>query len=66
MVVTANGAPVELGPGATVAELLDTLGLTGRVVVVELNGEPVDRHDTARTVLGEGDRCEIVRAVAGG
>jgi sulfur carrier protein len=64
--VVANGETVELPDGATVASLLERLNLTRRVVVVERNGEPVDRRDVSSTVLANGDRCEIVRAVAGG
>jgi len=64
--VVANGHAVDLPDGATVAGLLDRMGLAGRVVVVERNGEPVDRRAVADTVLAAGDRCEIVRAVAGG
>ena len=66
MVVTANGHPIVLPDGATVATLIDRMGLTGRVVVVERNGEPVDRRAAGATALSEGDRCEVVRAVAGG
>ncbi|GAC1598051.1 MAG: hypothetical protein NVS3B21_23220 [Acidimicrobiales bacterium] len=66
MLVSANGSPVELPDGATVAGLLDRLGLGGRVVVVERNGEPIDRRAVDTTLLADGDRCEIVRAVAGG
>ena len=66
MQVIANGAAVSLPDGASVAELLDAMGLTGRVVVVERNGEPVDRRQTRSTILADGDRCEVVRAVAGG
>jgi sulfur carrier protein len=66
MVVVANGRPVDLPDGATVAVLIERLGLTGRVVVVERNGEPVDRRSVGGTVLADGDRCEVVRAVAGG
>ncbi len=66
MRVTANGDAVELGDGATVADLLDTLGLGGKWVLVERNGEPVRRADLAATVLADGDRLEVVRAVAGG
>jgi sulfur carrier protein len=66
LIVTANGQPVALPEGATVLSLLQQLGLAGRVVVVERNGEPVDRRATAVTLLAEGDRCEVVRAVAGG
>lgn len=66
MRVTANGDVVEIGAGATVADLLERLGLGGRWVVVERNGEPVERAALATTVLAEGDRLELARAVAGG
>lgn len=62
----ANGRPVEVGERATVDDLLSTLGLGGRWVLVERNGEPVARTALATTVLAEGDRLELVRAVAGG
>jgi len=64
--VTANGDPVELAEGATVADLLAALGLGGRWVLVERNGEAVRRADLATTRLADGDRLELVRAVAGG
>jgi thiamine biosynthesis protein ThiS len=35
-------------------------------VLVERNGEPVERAALARTALADGDRLELVRAVAGG
>jgi thiamine biosynthesis protein ThiS len=66
MRVTANGDPVELADGATVTDLLAALGLAERWVVVERNGEPVPRGEMAATELAEGDRLELVRAVAGG
>ena len=66
MNIVANGDPVELDEGSTVDDLLVALGLGGRWVVVERNGEPVARADLASTVLAEGDRIELVRAVAGG
>lgn len=64
--VTVNGDPVEVPPSSTVADLLAQLGLTGRLVVVERNGEPVPRAEIAGTALDDGDRLELVRAVAGG
>ena len=64
--VVSNGEPVDLPEGATVDDLLARLGLGGRWVLVERNGEPVARRDLASTVLAEGDRLELVRAVAGG
>jgi len=64
--VLANGDPTELPDGATVDDLLRALNLGGKWVLVERNGEPVNRRDLATTVLCEGDRLELVRAVAGG
>ncbi len=66
MRVLANGEPVEMADGSSVDDLLRLLGLGGRWVLVERNGEPVPRHDLAATVLTDGDRLELVRAVAGG
>ncbi len=62
----ANGNDVELPEGATVDDLLAALGLGGKWVLVERNGEPVPRTALATTALAEGDRLELVRAVAGG
>lgn len=66
MVVRVNGDEVEVPAGASVADLLDQLGLTRRLIVVERNGEPVARGAVATTPLADGDRLELVRAVAGG
>ena len=66
MQVVVNGDPVEVAEGATVLDLLEQLGLGPKWVVVERNGEPVERRRNAETSLAGGDRLEIVRAVAGG
>ena len=66
MKVVANGDPVEVADGATVDDLLTALGLGGKWVVVERNREPVARAELATTFLTDGDRIELVRAVAGG
>jgi sulfur carrier protein len=64
--VTANGDDLDLPDGSTVEDLLAHLGLGGRWVLVERNGEPVPRPQLATTTLAHGDRLELVRAVAGG
>ena len=66
MKVTANGDEVTLRDASTVNDLLEHLGLGARWVLVERNGDPVHRDELATTVLAEGDRLELVRAVAGG
>jgi len=64
--VVANGEAVELDDGATLNDLLGRLGLGAKWVVVERNGQPVPRRETPTTLLSDGDRLELVRAVAGG
>ncbi len=66
VLVTANGDEVTLRDGSTAMNLLEHLGLGASWVLVERNGEPVDRADLPTTVLVDGDRLELVRAVAGG
>ena len=66
MTVWTNGRPVELAEGATLSALLEVLALTGAVAAVERNGQPVARSAYRTVVLGDGDRVELVRAVAGG
>ena len=53
-------------PGASISHLLDELGLTGKRVAVERNGEIVPRSRHGETALAEGDQLEIVVAVGGG
>jgi sulfur carrier protein len=65
--VVANGRPVELPDGSTLTSLLDALGVPSKAVAaMEHNGEPVPRADHAARTLSDGDRIELVRAVAGG
>ena len=66
MEVLANGEPVSLPAGARLPDLLAVLGLGEKWVVVERNGDAIDRADMATAVLADGDRIELVRAVAGG
>jgi sulfur carrier protein len=66
LTLIANGKPREVPDGSTIRDLLDTVGWKPEWVVVERNGEPVERSSFGLTSLAEGDRLEIVRAVAGG
>jgi sulfur carrier protein ThiS len=56
-------ADVELPQGATVAQLLQHLDISGRVHLVSVNGEP--EPDRER-VLCEGDSVRIFPFVVGG
>jgi sulfur carrier protein len=50
----------------SVTQLLQHMGLEGKRVAVERNGEIVPRSQHGATVLAAGDRLEIVVAVGGG
>lgn len=64
--VVANGKPFEVEDGTTVAGFIRQRELDPRHVVVERNGEPIERGRYDEVRLAEGDRLELVRAVAGG
>jgi sulfur carrier protein len=66
MRVHANGKRYEVPPRSTVAGFIRARGLDPRFVVVERNGEALERERYERVRLEEGDRLELVRAVAGG
>jgi thiamine biosynthesis protein ThiS len=66
MQLIINGDPREVQDPATVAELLEQLGLDPRAVVVELNRVIVRRPTVALTPVSAGDSVEIVHFVGGG
>lgn len=66
MRVSANGQGFDLKGRMTVSDFIRERGLDPRYVVVERNGEPVERARYDQVLLADGDRLELVRAVAGG
>ena len=66
MKLTLNGQVRDLENGSTLSDLLASLQLAEKLVLVELNGHAVQRADFPETKLGEADSIEIVRMVGGG
>ncbi len=64
--IRANGKAFEIEDYLSVAEFIRRRGLDPRYVVVERNGEPLERQRYEQVFLRDGDRLEMVRAVAGG
>jgi len=62
----ANGKAKTAEPGTTVADLLAAAALGPMMVVVEYNGEPLERERFADTRVREGDRIEVAQMVGGG
>lgn len=66
MNVTINGEARAFAAPLTVSQLLDQLGLDSRKIALERNLEIVPRSAYPQTVVGEGDRLEIVHFIGGG
>jgi sulfur carrier protein len=66
MRVFANGKPFDVEDGLSVAGFIRQRSLDPRFVVVERNGEPLERRRYEAVRMADGDRLELVRAVAGG
>jgi sulfur carrier protein len=62
-----NGVATEIAASAsTIEAVVVALGLAGKRIAVEKNGEIVPRSRYATTPVAPGDRLEIVGAVGGG
>jgi sulfur carrier protein len=61
-----NGEGMELEGGATVADVVASLGCGTRGVAVAVNSEVVRRADWPDVQLVAGDEVEVLHAVAGG
>jgi thiamine biosynthesis protein ThiS len=64
--VIVNGQTRRIDEGATIAELLNELGLAKKYVAVEVNRELVPKKLHAERRLVAGDELEIVTLVGGG
>ncbi|MCC6807980.1 MAG: sulfur carrier protein ThiS [Deltaproteobacteria bacterium] len=66
MIVSINGAEREVPEKATVARVLEALGLVSARVAVERNTRLVPRAEHTKVELEAGDMLEIVHFVGGG
>jgi sulfur carrier protein len=66
MQLVVNGRPQDVDDGTTLPQLVERLGLRVGSVVVEHNGTALLRSELDAVRLADGDRVELVRAVAGG
>ena len=61
-----NGAPREFASSLTVEGLVAELGVAGKRIAIERNGEIVPRSQYGAVQLADGDKLEVVVAVGGG
>ncbi len=64
--IRVNGEARRVASGASVSEMLATLGLDPAKVAVERNREIVARSQLGEVHVEDGDRFEIVHFVGGG
>lgn len=66
MQIHINGEPRAVADVASLAALIDSLGMKADRVAVELNLEIVPRARWSDTPIHDGDKLEIVHFVGGG
>lgn len=64
--VSINGETRQFPQSISIAALIEEMGLTGKRIALERNGEIVPRSTFADQQLADGDRLEVVVAVGGG
>lgn len=64
--IELNGEPTALESPANLEELLQKLKLDSANLAIAVNQQVIPRSQRAETTLKDGDRVEIIRAVAGG
>ena len=64
--VHVNGKEREVQSGLSVHELVESLDLNPRLIVVELNREILDRDQFKDIQVSDGDAVELVHFVGGG
>lgn len=66
MYIMLNGTRVELPDGLDVLGLVQAAALSPDTVVVEVNGDIIEKARYDQTTLKNGDQVEIVSFVGGG
>ena len=64
--ISINGAPRQLESAISIADLVCEMGLEGKRIAIERNGEIAPRSQFSQQMLQDGDKLEIVVAVGGG
>ncbi len=66
LTIRINGTERSVPAIASIADAVAMLGLAGKLIAVERNGEIVPRGVHHQVLIQNGDRLEIVVAVGGG
>jgi len=64
--VVANGSTQQIQAGLSVADFIQLSGWKPTQVVVEYNGNVLERNALSNQIVADGDRLEVIVPVAGG
>jgi sulfur carrier protein len=64
--IILNGAPHQVAPGATLADLIEALSLSNQALALAVNRNVVPRQQWRECGVQPGDQVEVVRAIGGG
>jgi sulfur carrier protein len=64
--IMLNGAPHQVAPGASLADLVEALSLSNQALALALNRNIVPRQQWCVRHVQPGDQVELVRAIGGG
>ncbi|MDB5936738.1 MAG: thiamine biosynthesis protein ThiS [Massilia sp.] len=64
--IILNGAPHQLAPGATLADLIEALALSQQALALAVNRNVVPRQQWRERALQPGDQVDVVHAIGGG
>jgi len=66
MKIMLNGKDMEVSKSINISELLQNLKIHSNMVVVEINGNIIEKDNFDNTFIKENDKVEVVRFVGGG
>jgi thiamine biosynthesis protein ThiS len=66
MTISLNGEQADARGATTMEELVARFDLPPQAILIEHNGRALHRREWPNQSLGDGDRIEFVRVVAGG
>ncbi|GGE63247.1 sulfur carrier protein ThiS [Massilia psychrophila] len=64
--IILNGAPHQMAPGATLADLVEAMGLSTGALALAVNRIVVPRQQWLVRGVSAGDQVEVVHAIGGG
>ncbi|MBC7455903.1 MAG: sulfur carrier protein ThiS [Massilia sp.] len=64
--ILLNGAPYQVAPGASLADLIEALALSNQALALAVNRQIVPRQQWRERAVIAGDQVEVVRAIGGG